>query len=120
MSSSSPNNIIILGSGATGGYLAQELSIENNVTLIDKDISKINQLKSKNSIDIMAISGDAADLKTFNEIDLNSINFFDLNTKEKIKKGRNNAELVARIGSFELTDNNKTIIVKDRAKNILK
>ena len=72
MSSSSPNNIIILGSGATGGYLAQELSIENNVTLIDKDISKINQLKNKNSIDIMAISGDAADLKTFNEIDLNS------------------------------------------------
>ena len=48
------------------------------------------------------------------------INFFDLNTKEKIKKGRNNAELVARTGSFELTDNNKTIIVKDRAKNILK
>ena len=47
MSSSSPNNIIILGSGATGGYLAQELSIENNVTLIDKDISKINQLKNK-------------------------------------------------------------------------
>ena len=46
MSSSSPNNIIILGSGATGGYLAQELSIENNVTLIDKDISKINQLKN--------------------------------------------------------------------------
>ena len=76
MSSSSPNNIIILGSGATGGYLAQELSIENNVTLIDKDISKINKLKNKNSIDIMAISGDAADLKTFNEIDLNSINFF--------------------------------------------
>ena len=41
MSSSSPNNIIILGSGATGGYLAQELSIENNVTLIDLSLIHI-------------------------------------------------------------------------------
>ena len=76
MSSSKPNNIIILGSGSTGGYLAQELSIENNVILVDKDITKINQLKNKDTMDIMAISGDAADLTTFNEIDLNTINFF--------------------------------------------
>ncbi len=76
MSSSKPNNIIVLGSGATGGYLAQELSIENNVILIDKDISKINQIKNRGNVDIMAINGDAADLNTFNDLDLNSINFF--------------------------------------------
>ena len=76
MSSSKPNNIIVLGSGATGGYLAQELSIENNVILIDKDIRKINQIKNRGNVDIMAINGDAADLNTFNDLDLNSINFF--------------------------------------------
>ena len=76
MSSSKPNNIILLGSGATGGYLAQELSIENNVILVDKDISKINQLKNKSNMDLMAITGDAADLNTFKDLDLNSIDFF--------------------------------------------
>ena len=55
MSSSKPNNIIVLGSGATGGYLAQELSIENNVILIDKDISKINQIKNRGNVDILSL-----------------------------------------------------------------
>ena len=76
MASSNSNNIIILGSGSTGGFLAEELSSENNVILIDKDINKINQIKSKNKLDIMTISGDAADLNLFEEIDLKTINFF--------------------------------------------
>ena len=76
MANSNSNNIIILGSGSTGGFLAEELSSENNVILIDKDINKINQIKSKNKLDIMTISGDAADLNLFEEIDLKTINFF--------------------------------------------
>ena len=70
------NNIVILGAGSTGGYLAEDLSLENNIILVDKDINKINQIKSRNKLDILTISGDAADLSIFNDIDLKSINFF--------------------------------------------
>ena len=48
------------------------------------------------------------------------ISFFDLNANEKIKKGRYIAEVVARIGSFNLTEINKAIKVKDIASNMLK
>ena len=76
MVTTNPNNIIILGAGSTGRYLAEDLSVENNVILVDKDINKINQIKSNSKLDIMAISGDAADLSIFNDTNLKSINFF--------------------------------------------
>ena len=76
MAKSKSNNIVILGAGSTGGFLSEELSSENNVTLIDRDINKINQIQTKNKLDIKTICGDSADLNIFEEIDLNSIDFF--------------------------------------------
>lgn len=76
MASSKSNNIVILGAGSTGGFLSQELSTENNVTLIDRDINKINQIQTKSKLDIKTICGDSADLNIFEEIDLKSIDFF--------------------------------------------
>lgn len=76
MAKSKSNNIIILGAGSTGGFLSEELSSENNVTLIDRDINKINQIQTKNKLDIKTICGDCADLNLFEEIDLKSTDFF--------------------------------------------
>ncbi len=76
MALKNPKNIIILGAGSTGEYLAEELSAEHNIVLIDKDINKINQIKNKSKMDLLTIAGDAADLSIFNEIDLKDINFF--------------------------------------------
>ena len=70
MALKNPKNIIILGAGSTGEYLAEELSAEHNIVLIDKDINKINQIKNKSKMDLLTIAGDAADLSIFNEIDL--------------------------------------------------
>ena len=76
MANSKSNNIVILGAGSTGGFLSEELSSENNVTLIDRDINKINQIQTKNKLDIKTICGDCADLNIFEEIDLKSVDFF--------------------------------------------
>ena len=76
MANSKSNNIVILGAGSTGGFLCEELSSENNVTLIDRDINKINQIQTKNKLDIKTICGDSADLNIFEEIDLSSVDFF--------------------------------------------
>tara|TARA_B100000131_G_scaffold249891_1_gene243213 strand:- start:435 stop:1817 length:1383 start_codon:yes stop_codon:yes gene_type:complete len=76
MATKNPKNIIILGAGSTGEYLAEELSAEHNITLVDKDINKINQIKNKTKMDLLTISGDASDLSIFNETDLKEINFF--------------------------------------------
>ena len=50
MALKNPKNIIILGAGSTGEYLAEELSAEHNIVLIDKDINKINQIKNKSNV----------------------------------------------------------------------
>ena len=76
MANSKSNNIIILGAGSTGGFLAEELSSENDVTLIDRDVNKINQIQTKNKLDIKTICADSADLNIFEEIDLKSVDFF--------------------------------------------
>ncbi|MBT3795045.1 hypothetical protein HOG00_01055 [bacterium] len=76
MANSKSNNIVILGAGSTGGFLSEELSSENNVTLIDRDINKINQIQTKNNLDIKTICADSADLNIFEEIDLKSVDFF--------------------------------------------
>ena len=52
MAKSKSNNIIILGAGSTGGFLSEELSSENNVTLIDRDINKINHILKKYNLEI--------------------------------------------------------------------
>ena len=61
MANSKSNNIVILGAGSTGGFLCEELSSENNVTLIDRDINKINQIQTKNKLDIKTICGENYD-----------------------------------------------------------
>jgi trk system potassium uptake protein len=76
MANSKSNNIIILGAGSTGGFLSEELSSENDVTLIDRDVNKINQIQTKNKLDIKTICADSADLNIFEEIDLKSVDFF--------------------------------------------
>jgi len=76
MVTKNPHNIIILGAGSTGTYLAEALCEQNNLILVDKDVNKINQIKSTSKLDILTISGDAADFSIFKDLDLQSISYF--------------------------------------------
>ena len=76
MVTKNPHNIIILGAGSTGTYLAEALCEQNDLILVDKDVDKINQIKSTNKLDILTITGDAADLSIFKDLDLQSISYF--------------------------------------------
>jgi trk system potassium uptake protein TrkA len=76
MVTKNPHNIIILGAGSTGTYLAEALCEQNNLILVDKDVDKINQIKSTNKLDILTITGDAADLSIFKDLDFQSISYF--------------------------------------------
>ncbi|MEE2701431.1 MAG: NAD-binding protein [Thermodesulfobacteriota bacterium] len=76
MVTKNPHNIIILGAGSTGTYLAEALCEQNNLILVDKDVNKINQIKSTSKLDILTVSGDAADFSIFKDLDLQSISYF--------------------------------------------
>ena len=51
MVTKNPHNIIILGAGSTGTYLAEALCEQNNLILVDKDVNKINLDGTKSVID---------------------------------------------------------------------
>lgn len=66
-------NIIIAGAGKVGFNLAKTLSIEHNVTVIDKNLQALDRIQE--SLDILPVRGDVEDANTYKnfidqEIDL--------------------------------------------------
>ncbi|MGD9593069.1 MAG: NAD-binding protein, partial [Candidatus Berkiella sp.] len=50
--------IIILGAGQVGGTLAEHLSLENDVTLVDINPARLNELQER--LDIRTVCGPAS------------------------------------------------------------
>ena len=67
-------DIIIAGAGTVGYSLAQTLSFKHNVIVIDKDIGKLNKLDE--DIDILVIYGDIENPKTYQPLNLDTIDLF--------------------------------------------
>ncbi|SFV58269.1 Trk system potassium uptake protein TrkA [hydrothermal vent metagenome] len=67
-------DIIIAGAGTVGYSLAQTLSFKHNVIVIDKDIDKLNKLDE--DIDILVIYGDIENPKTYQTLNLDTVDLF--------------------------------------------
>ena len=59
---------MIVGAGTVGYSLAQTLSFRHNVIVIDKDIKKLDKLQE--NTDVMILSGDAEDPKTYQALQM--------------------------------------------------
>ncbi len=66
--------IIIAGAGTVGYSLAQTLSFKHNVIVIDKNINKLNKLDD--DIDILVIYGDIENPKTYQTLNLDTVDLF--------------------------------------------
>jgi trk system potassium uptake protein TrkA len=67
-------DIIIAGAGTVGYSLAETLSFKHNVIVIDKDMNKLNKLDEE--LDILVINGDIENPKTYQALNLESIDLF--------------------------------------------
>jgi len=67
-------DIIIAGAGRVGFRLAETLSIRHNVTVIDKNADALNLLQE--SIDILPVTGNAEDPKTYQSLLDGNIDLF--------------------------------------------
>ena len=67
-------DIMIAGAGTVGYSLAQTLSYQHNVIVIDKDMQKLAKLDE--DIDIMVLQGDVENPRTYSAIDMNAIDLF--------------------------------------------
>jgi len=67
-------DIIIAGAGTVGYSLAQTLSFKHNVIVIDKDVDKLNKLDE--DIDILVIYGDIENPKTYQGLNLDTVDLF--------------------------------------------
>jgi trk system potassium uptake protein TrkA len=67
-------DIMIAGAGTVGHSLAQTLSFQHNVTVIDKDIQKLTMLEEE--IDILVVQGDSEDPKTYRSLDVDHVDLF--------------------------------------------
>jgi trk system potassium uptake protein TrkA len=67
-------DILIAGAGTVGYSLAQTLSFKHNVIVIDKDIAKLNKLDE--DIDILVLHGDIENPKTYQLLDIRSVDLF--------------------------------------------
>jgi trk system potassium uptake protein TrkA len=67
-------DIIIAGAGTVGYSLAQALSYQHNVTVIDKDQGKLDRLDEE--IDILVLRGDVEDPKTYKALLHDKIDLF--------------------------------------------
>ena len=67
-------NIIIAGAGKVGFNLARTLSIGHNVTIIDKNSEALHRIQE--SLDIMPLSGDVEDSKTYEHFIDKNIDLF--------------------------------------------
>jgi len=67
-------DIMIAGAGTVGHSLAQTLSFQHNVTVIDKDIKKLTMLEDE--IDILVVQGDSENPKTYRSLDVDHVDLF--------------------------------------------
>ena len=67
-------DIIVAGAGTVGYSLAQVLSFQHNVIVIDKDRRKLDRLDE--DIDIMVIQGDVEDPKTYGSLLYDRVDLF--------------------------------------------
>ena len=67
-------DIIIAGAGTVGYSLAQTLSFKHNVIVIDTDMNKLNTLGE--DIDILVIHGDIENPKTYQTLNLDTVDLF--------------------------------------------
>ena len=67
-------NIIIAGAGTVGYSLAQTLSLKHNVVVVDKENQTLSRLD--NDIDVMTLLGNIEDPKTFQQLDVKSMDLF--------------------------------------------
>lgn len=68
-------NIIIVGAGKVGTYLASQLSDEgHNILVIEKDRDVLERLLSQN--DVMGILGDGRDIDVLNDSNINNCDVF--------------------------------------------
>jgi len=67
-------DIMIAGAGTVGHSLAQTLSFQHNVTVIDKDIQKLTMLEEE--IDILVVQGDSEDPKTYRSLNVDHVDLF--------------------------------------------
>jgi len=65
---------MIAGAGTVGYSLAQTLSFQHNVIVIDKNKDKLTQLDEE--IDVLVVHGDIENPKTYQALELESINLF--------------------------------------------
>lgn len=66
-------NVIIIGAGLVGSSLAEELSEDNNVMVIDTDYAVCNKLD--NRLDVRVINGNGANIAVLNEAGVNDADF---------------------------------------------
>jgi len=59
-------NIIIIGAGGVGFNLAKKLSESHNVTIIDKNSEALQKIEE--SLDILAVKGDAEEINTYQKL----------------------------------------------------
>jgi len=67
-------DIMIAGAGTVGYSLAQTLSFQHNVIVIDKDIKKLTMLDEE--IDILVVQGDSEDPKTYRSLNIDHVDLF--------------------------------------------
>ena len=67
-------NIIIIGAGGVGFNLAKNLSVGHNVTIIDKNSEALQKIEE--SLDILAIKGDAEEIETYQKLMEKNFNLF--------------------------------------------
>jgi len=67
-------NIVIAGAGTVGYSLAQTLSYQHNVIVIDKDLTKLNKLDEE--IDILVVHGDIENPQTYLSLHFDVVDLF--------------------------------------------
>ena len=67
-------NIIIIGAGGVGFNLAKKLSVGHNVTIIDKNSEALQKIEE--SLDILAVKGDAEEIETYQRLMDKRFNLF--------------------------------------------
>jgi len=67
-------NIIIIGAGGVGFNLAKNLLVGHNVTIIDKNSEALQKIEE--SLDILAVKGDAEEIETYHKLIEKKYNLF--------------------------------------------
>ncbi len=67
-------NIIIAGAGTVGYSLAKGLSFKHSVTIVDKDIQKLNKIEE--NLDVFTLLGDSEDPRTYMALPTKEVDLF--------------------------------------------